>query len=139
MNSDAEYVMVFDADFIPPPDIIRKALPYFSLPSPSEILAKIAELDRSYADGKIGLDSYVRDRERLATKLRGRTAITEASQLAMQALFKHDQLYANGEVDEYEYRVRRKAVADEMAKIPLAAEPYSEQPLVLRRAFTVGQ
>jgi len=29
MDSRAEYVMVFDADFVPPPDIIKQFLPYF--------------------------------------------------------------------------------------------------------------
>lgn len=139
MDPDTEYVMIFDADFIPPPDIIRRALPYFSQTPPSEILAKIAELDKSYADGKLDLDAYVRQRERLASKMRGRTAITESSKTAMQSLFKLDQFFAAGEMDEYEYRLRRKAVADEMAKIPLAADPYAEHPLALRRTFTVCQ
>ena len=139
MDPDAEYVMIFDADFIPPPDIIRRSLPYFTSPSSSMILTKIADLDRSYADGKIDLDAYVRERERHASKLRGRTAITESSKLAMQSLYKLDQLYAAGKIDEFEYKLRRKAVADEMAKIPIAADPYAEHPLALRRAFTVCQ
>jgi len=139
MDPDAEYVMIFDADFIPPPDIIRRALPYFTQTPPSEILAKITELDKSYAEGKVDLDTYVRQRERLASKLRGRTAITESSKLAMQSLFKLDQLFAAGEIEEYEYKLRRKAVADEMANIPMAADPYADHPLALRRAFTVCQ
>ncbi len=138
-NPDAAYVLIFDADSIPPPDIIRRCLPYFSSEPASEILAKITELDGAYADGKIGLDAYVRDRERLATKLRGRTSITDASKLGMQSLFKLDQLYADGKIDPYEYKVRRKAIADEMANIPMAADPYAEQPLALHRAFTISQ
>jgi len=139
MDADTEYVMVFDADFIPPPDIIRKALPYFTSTSLSEVLTKITRLDRSYAESKLDLDSYVRQRERLASKLRGRTAITESSKLAIQSLFKLDQLFAAGQIDEFEYKLRRKAVAVEMAKIPFAVDPYADDPLALRRAFMVCQ
>lgn len=139
MNPDAEYVMIFDADFIPPPDIIKKSLPYFSLPSSSEILAKITALDRSYADGKMDVDTYVKEHEQLASKVRGNTAIIEASKVAMKGLFTVDQLFANGEISEYEYKLRREAIAHEMARIPIAATPYAEQPLTLHRAFTVSQ
>jgi glycosyltransferase involved in cell wall biosynthesis len=139
MNPDAEYVMIFDADFIPPPDIIKKSLPYFSFASSSEILAKITELDGSYADGKLDVDTYVKQHERLAAKLRGNTAITAGSKIAMKGLFTIDQLFANGEISEYEYKLRREAIAYQMAKIPTAATPYAEQPLALHRAFTVSQ
>jgi hypothetical protein len=57
----------------------------------------------------------------------------------MQALFKVDQLYANGEISEYEYKLRRAGIADQMSKIPMAASPYADQPLALHRAFTVSQ
>ena len=139
MNPAAEFVMIFDADFIPPPNIIKKSLPYFSLPSGSEILGMITELDRSYADRKLDVDTYVKQRERLAVKLRGNTSITEGSKIAMKSLFKVDQIFADGEISEYEYKLRREAIAAQMAKIPLAALPYSEQPLALRRAFRVNQ
>lgn len=139
MDPDTEYVMIFDADFIPPPDIIRRALPYFSQTPSSEIFTKITELDREYAEGKIDLEPYIRQRERIASKLRGHTAITESSKLAMQSLFKLDQLFAAGKMDEFEYKLRRKAIGDEMARIPIAANPYADHPLALRRAFTVCQ
>jgi cellulose synthase/poly-beta-1,6-N-acetylglucosamine synthase-like glycosyltransferase len=139
MDPYTEYVMIFDADFIPPPNIIQRSLQYFAPTSPSDTLTRIAALDRSYADGKLDLNSFVRKRERLANKLRGRTAITESSKLAMQSLFKLDQLFAADQIDEFEYKLRRKAVVGEMAKIPIVASPYADQPLVLRRAFTVCQ
>jgi cellulose synthase/poly-beta-1,6-N-acetylglucosamine synthase-like glycosyltransferase len=139
MNPEAEYVMIFDADFIPPPDIIRRCLPYFTQEPASEIFRKITELDEAYANGKVDLDTYARDRERLATKLRGRSAIIDAAKLGMQSLFKLDQLYAKKEIDTYEHRVRRKAIEDEIAKIPMAADPYAEQSLALHRAFTISQ
>jgi hypothetical protein len=99
----------------------------------------IAELDKSYAEGKFDVDTFVKQRERLAVKLRGNTSITQGSKIAMKSLFKVDQLFANGEISEYEYKLRRDAIAAQIAKIPLAALPYSEQPLALRRAFTVSQ
>ena len=36
MNPKAEYVMIFDADFVPPPDIIRQFLWYFMAPKAME-------------------------------------------------------------------------------------------------------
>ena len=139
MNPDAEYVMIFDADFIPPPDIIKLSLPYFSLPSPAELLREIAKLDEGYASQKLDMDTYLKERERLATKLRGNTAITEGARAAMKAVFTLDQLYADGKITRYEYKIRRKAIADEMSKIPIVAATASDEPLALHRAFTVGQ
>jgi cellulose synthase/poly-beta-1,6-N-acetylglucosamine synthase-like glycosyltransferase len=139
MSPDAEYVMIFDADFIPPPDIIKKSLPYFSLPSANEILANVIQLDDSYAAGKLDIDTYVKERERLASKLRGNTAITEGAKLAVKALFTLDQMYVDGEISEYEYKLRRTAIADQMSKIPMAATPYAEESLALHRAFTISQ
>ena len=139
MNPETEYVMVFDADFIAPTDIIRKSLEYFALPSGTEVLSRITDLDQSYASGKIDIDHYVKERERLAAKLRGNTAITESSKIAMQSLFKLDQLYAIGQMSGYEYKIRRAAIEQQMKNIPIASQPYVEQPLALHRAYTISQ
>lgn len=139
MSPEAEYVMIFDADFIPPPDIIKSFLAYYQTLSQSDLLAKITKLDREYADGKVSLDVYLSERERLASELRGRKAITESSRQAIRSLFTLDQLYADKAIEEFEYTLRRKAMINEMSKIPVAAEQYVQEPLALKRAFIVSQ
>jgi len=136
MNPKAEYVIIFDADFIPPPDIIRRFLAYFATSPPSTVLNELVKLDREYAEGRISLDKYLTDRQALASMLTENRVIIESFQLAHRSLFELDQLFAEGSITEDEYFVRRKAIMRELAKSSWVARP-SENRLTLRQGFTI--
>ncbi len=44
-----EYLMIFDADFVPTPEILRASLPYFSDPSVGMVQARWEHLNRDYS------------------------------------------------------------------------------------------
>lgn len=136
MNPKAEYVIIFDADFIPPPDIIRRFLAYFATSPPSTVLNELVKLDREYAEGRISLDEYLTDRQAMASMLTENRVIIESFQLAHRSLFELDQLFAEGSITEDEYFVRRKAIMRELAKSSWVARP-SENRLTLRQGFTI--
>jgi cellulose synthase/poly-beta-1,6-N-acetylglucosamine synthase-like glycosyltransferase len=136
MNPKAEYVIIFDADFIPPPDIIRRFLAYFATSPPSTVLNELVKLDREYADGRISLDEYLEDRQALASTLTENRVIIESFQLAKRSLFELDQLFAEGRITEDEYFIRRKGIMRELGKSSWLAAP-SENRLTLRQGFTI--
>ncbi|HYV41909.1 MAG TPA: glycosyltransferase, partial [Thermoanaerobaculia bacterium] len=44
-----EFLMIFDADFVPTPEILRASLPYFSDPSVAMVQARWEHLNRDYS------------------------------------------------------------------------------------------
>jgi len=47
--TNAEYVAIFDADFVPTPDFLQKTLPYFSKPSIGVVQTRWGHLNESYS------------------------------------------------------------------------------------------
>ncbi len=57
-----EFLAIFDADFIPPPDFLKKMIPYFSAPDIGVVQARWGHLNGSYSlltrGQTIGLDAH---------------------------------------------------------------------------------
>jgi len=132
----AEFVVVFDADFIPPPDILRRFLAYFATSSPSAILNEFVDLDKRYAEGRISEEEYLTKRYALSAKLADNRAIAQSTQLADRSLFELDQLYAHGRIDEEEYLLRRKAIMRELTKASWITTPADNQ-LTLKQSYMI--
>ncbi len=49
MVASGEFVAIFDADFLPPPDFARKILPYFADPGVGMVQARWGHLNRGYS------------------------------------------------------------------------------------------
>jgi cellulose synthase/poly-beta-1,6-N-acetylglucosamine synthase-like glycosyltransferase len=136
MNPKAEYVIVFDADFIPPPDIIRRFLAYFMTTSPTTIVKALLKLDKEYAQGNITLDEYFRERLNLTTKIVNNGLAMESFHLAHHSLFELDQLFAERAIDQTDYLLHRKAIMRELSKSSLPNQ-LPENKLALKQAFTI--
>ena len=136
MNRNAEYVIVFDADFIPPPDIIRRFLAYFTISQPTALLAEITKLDGRYADREISQEAYLSKRQALFSKISEGDSILESFQLAHQSLFELDQLFAEGAIHEKEYAVRRKPIMRELNASSYLLQSVDSK-LPLRQGFTI--
>jgi len=65
MDPRAEYVMVFDADFVPPPDIIRQFLPYFGNNTNGNHNGNNGNNHSNGNNGTISKDDYQRIIEKL--------------------------------------------------------------------------
>ena len=48
-QTDAEYIMIFDADFLPPPDVLQKTIHYFTDPKVGMIQARWDHVNRNHS------------------------------------------------------------------------------------------
>ncbi len=48
-SSSGEFIAIFDADFIPPPDFLRKTLPYFANPQTGVVQTRWAHINKDYS------------------------------------------------------------------------------------------
>lgn len=48
-HADGEFIAIFDADFVPPPDFLKRALPHFQNPRVAFIQTRWGHLNRSYS------------------------------------------------------------------------------------------
>jgi len=140
MNPQAEYVLVLDSDFIPPPDLIRSFLSYFPIPDAASIFSRILEVDKLFAEGKISVN-YLAQRENLTVQIIGRRSIEEAVREGQAAIFRLDQLYAEGVLDAEEYLKRRESIMKNLermgAEVP-TLEPFMDR-LSLLESFELDQ
>jgi cellulose synthase/poly-beta-1,6-N-acetylglucosamine synthase-like glycosyltransferase len=60
--AQGEYMAIFDADFVPPPDFLKKMMPYFSAPNIGVVQARWGHLNGDYSlltrTQTIGLDAH---------------------------------------------------------------------------------
>ena len=80
-RSTGEFVAIFDADFVPPVDFLRRALPHFANVEVGMVQARWGHLNPDYSlltraqaltlDGHFGIEQYVRSRAGLLMNFNG--------------------------------------------------------------------
>jgi len=141
MDPRAEYVIVLDADFIPPPDLIKTFLSYVAVASAASVFESIMQIDQEFAAGEISVEEYLSKRESLAARVIGRRSVRDALRAGGDAIFRLDQLYAEDKLGLEEYFARRRAVVGVLEALGLGRmiyEPFEDR-VALMYAFELDQ
>jgi len=141
MNPQAEYVIVLDADFVPPPDFIKSFLSYISVPSGPSIAGRILGLDKKFASNEITLESYLHEREALYSQIAGRRSLQDLLAVSRKAIFDLDQSFAEGKVTVDEYLAKRKSIIRALDAAGLQKLAYStlEDRTTVLHSFELDQ
>ncbi len=87
-----EYVAVFDADFVPPTDFLRRVMPHFAEPRVGMVQTRWGHLNEDYStlthaqalmlDGHFGIEQYVRSRTGLLWNFNGSAGVWRTACIA---------------------------------------------------------
>ncbi len=97
-----EYVAIFDADFIPPPDFLRRSVPFFTDPKVAMVQARWGHVNQDYSlltkiqsillDGHFVLEHGSRSRSGLFFNFNGTAGIWRRSAIEDAGGWQHDTL-----------------------------------------------
>jgi cellulose synthase/poly-beta-1,6-N-acetylglucosamine synthase-like glycosyltransferase len=96
------FVAIFDADFVPPPDFLRRTVPYFSNPRIAVVQARWGHLNRDYSmltriqaillDGHFVLEHGARNRSGCFFNFNGTAGVWRAAAITDAGGWQHDTL-----------------------------------------------
>jgi len=118
MSPRAQYVLIFDADFIPPPYILNYFVPYFAQPAVAreDVISAILDLDSRFVDKEISVGKYLEKKEKLVE------LVVEAPERSVDernlatTIVHLDQLFTRGEIDAKQYLTRRETFITRLQK-----------------------
>ncbi len=97
-----EFVAIFDADFVPPPDFLRKTIPYFADPKVAVVQARWGHLNREFSlltvaqslgiDGHFGVEQSARCWGNLLLNFNGTAGVWRRSAIEDAGGWAHDTL-----------------------------------------------
>ncbi|MBI4264878.1 MAG: glycosyltransferase [Acidobacteria bacterium] len=97
-----EYVAIFDADFVPAPDFLRRTVPYFADPRVAMVQARWGHINQNYSlltkiqsillDGHFVLEHGARNRSGLFFNFNGTAGIWRRAAIADAGGWQHDTL-----------------------------------------------
>jgi len=97
-SATGEYVLIFDADFIPPPDILKKTIHYFTDPRVGMVQARWEHLNRDLSlltktqaillDGHFVIEHAARNRSGRFMSFNGTAGLWRKTCIASTGLFR---------------------------------------------------
>lgn len=101
-TAKGEFIAIFDADFVPPPDFLRRILPHFDYEKVAFVQARWGHLNRDYSlltllqslslDAHFAIDQLVRSRKDFAFNFNGTAGVWRKSAILDAGGWKADTL-----------------------------------------------
>ncbi|OGG46020.1 MAG: glycosyl transferase family 2 [Candidatus Handelsmanbacteria bacterium RIFCSPLOWO2_12_FULL_64_10] len=101
-TAGGEFIAVFDADFVPPPDLLRRVIPHFGDPSVGMVQTRWGHLNRDYSlltkvqalflDGHFVMEHGARSRSGLFFNFNGTAGVWRRSCIQDAGGWQHDTL-----------------------------------------------
>ncbi len=101
-TAGGEFIAVFDADFVPPPDLLRRVIPHFGDPSVGMVQTRWGHLNRDYSlltkvqalflDGHFVMEHGARSRSGLFFNFNGTAGVWRKSCIQDAGGWQHDTL-----------------------------------------------
>jgi cellulose synthase/poly-beta-1,6-N-acetylglucosamine synthase-like glycosyltransferase len=140
-RASGEFVAVFDADFVPPPDFLRRTLPWFAAARVGCVQTRWTHVNRDYSrltrvqalgvDGHFAVEQAARCRSGLFLNFNGTAGVWRASAIADAGGWQHDTLTEDLDLS-YRAQLRgwRIAYLPEVAvpaELPAQMDAYKRQ------------
>jgi cellulose synthase/poly-beta-1,6-N-acetylglucosamine synthase-like glycosyltransferase len=101
-SASGEFIAIFDADFLPPPDFLRRTIPYFADPQLGMVQTRWSYINRNYSalteveaillDGHFVIEHTARHRSGLFFNFNGTAGVWRRSAIADAGGWEHDTL-----------------------------------------------
>ncbi len=131
MSPRAQYVLVFDADFIPPPYLLNYFVPYFAQPvvAREDIISAILDLDSRFVDREISVGKYLEKKEKLVKLVVEAPERPVDERNLVTTIVHQDQLFTREEIDTEQYLTRRETLVTRLQK-RRRKEPWTREFIV---------